>query len=128
MGMFVNSSPMLRKSPKLPPFESESKDIDILDNQIPTVDIYIPTYNEPEEMVKITAIAASQLFYPKDKLNVYILDDGGTYQKLNDPDKAKALAAKKELRGSKRLHKNFQSTIQHAIKILVQKLVILMNL
>ncbi|MGD9732079.1 MAG: glycosyltransferase family 2 protein [Desulfamplus sp.] len=95
MGMFVNSSPILRKSPKLPPFESESKDVDILDNQIPTVDIYIPTYNEPEEMVKITAIAASQLFYPKDKLNVYILDDGGTSQKLNDPDKAKALAAKK---------------------------------
>ncbi|MBF0411871.1 MAG: glycosyltransferase [Desulfamplus sp.] len=89
MGMFVNSSPILRDSPKLPSFELDSK-ID----KLPTVDIYIPTYNEPEEMVKITAIASTQLFYPKDKLNVYILDDGGTVQKLNDPDTEKASKAR----------------------------------
>ncbi|MBF0234641.1 MAG: glycosyltransferase, partial [Desulfamplus sp.] len=85
MGMFVNSSPMLRSSPKLPSDTS----------MLPTVDIYIPTYNEPPEMVKITAIASSELFYPKEKLNVYILDDGGTVQKINDPDESKALSARK---------------------------------
>jgi len=57
--------------------------------ELPTVDIFIPTYNEPVDVVKITALAASSLDYPKDKFKVYILDDGGTTQKLNDPDPEK---------------------------------------
>jgi len=54
-----------------------------------TVDVFIPTYNEPVEIVKATALAAISMDYPQDKFNVYILDDGGTTQKLNDPDPAK---------------------------------------
>ncbi|RUM50265.1 MAG: cellulose synthase catalytic subunit (UDP-forming) [Hydrogenothermus sp.] len=54
--------------------------------KLPTVDIFIPTYNEPVDVVKITALAATALDYPKEKFKVYILDDGGTKQKLNDPD------------------------------------------
>jgi cellulose synthase (UDP-forming) len=54
-----------------------------------TVDVFIPTYNEPVEIVKTTALAAISMDYPQDKFNVYILDDGGTTQKLNDPDPAK---------------------------------------
>lgn len=42
----------------------------------PTVDIYIPTYNEPLKVVQPTVLAAMQLEWPQDKLRVYILDDG----------------------------------------------------
>jgi cellulose synthase catalytic subunit (UDP-forming) len=54
-----------------------------------TVDVFIPTYNEPVEIIKTTALAAISMDYPQDKFNVYILDDGGTTQKLNDPDPVK---------------------------------------
>lgn len=42
----------------------------------PTVDIFIPTYNEPLKVVRPTVLAAQFLDWPKDKLNIYILDDG----------------------------------------------------
>ena len=42
----------------------------------PTVDVYIPTYNEPLEVIKPTVFAALNLDWPADKLRVYILDDG----------------------------------------------------
>jgi len=42
----------------------------------PSVDIYIPTYNEPLKVVRPTVLAALALDWPRDKLNVYILDDG----------------------------------------------------
>lgn len=42
----------------------------------PTVDIYIPTYNEPLSVVRTTILAAKALDWPADKLKVYVLDDG----------------------------------------------------
>lgn len=42
----------------------------------PAVDLLIPTYNEPLSVVKYTALAAMNIDWPADKLNVYILDDG----------------------------------------------------
>ena len=42
----------------------------------PTVDVYIPTYNESLDVVRDTVLAAQCLEYPADKLNIYILDDG----------------------------------------------------
>jgi cellulose synthase (UDP-forming) len=42
----------------------------------PAVDLLIPTYNEPLNVVKYTALAAMNIDWPDDKLNVYILDDG----------------------------------------------------
>lgn len=42
----------------------------------PTVDVFIPTYNEPLEVVAVTMAGAMNLEYPKNKLNVYLLDDG----------------------------------------------------
>ncbi len=60
--------------------------INVKRESLPTVDIFIPTYNEPPEIPKITALAALNMDYPQDRFNVYILDDGGTEQKLNDPD------------------------------------------
>jgi len=44
--------------------------------QWPAVDLLIPTYNEPLSVVKYTALAAMNIDWPSDKLNVYILDDG----------------------------------------------------
>ncbi|MGT2491175.1 glycosyltransferase [Cupriavidus basilensis] len=40
------------------------------------MDIFIPTYNEPLSVVKPTVFAAMSLDWPRDKINVYVLDDG----------------------------------------------------
>ncbi|MFB9136081.1 UDP-forming cellulose synthase catalytic subunit [Vibrio olivae] len=42
----------------------------------PTVDVYIPTYNESLDVVRDTVLAAQCIEYPKDKIKVYVLDDG----------------------------------------------------
>ncbi len=42
----------------------------------PSVDIYIPTYNESMRVVRPTVLAALAIDWPRDKLKVYILDDG----------------------------------------------------
>ncbi|HEY4357235.1 MAG TPA: UDP-forming cellulose synthase catalytic subunit [Acidobacteriaceae bacterium] len=42
----------------------------------PEIDLLIPTYNEPLNVVRYTALAAMNIDWPADKLNVYILDDG----------------------------------------------------
>lgn len=75
MGMFANVWPFNRK--KAPPLPDDP-------DALPSVDIFIPTYNEPEEIAEITAIACQQLRYPKDKLHIHILDDGSTIKKRSD--------------------------------------------
>ncbi|PVZ82170.1 UDP-forming cellulose synthase catalytic subunit [Serratia sp. S1B] len=42
----------------------------------PTVDMMIPTYNEDLSVVKPSVYAALGIDWPKEKLNIYILDDG----------------------------------------------------
>jgi cellulose synthase (UDP-forming) len=42
----------------------------------PTIDVYIPTYNEELSIVRVTALASASMDWPADKLNVFILDDG----------------------------------------------------
>ena len=42
----------------------------------PTVDLYIPTYNEELSIVRATVLGALAIDWPKDKLNIFILDDG----------------------------------------------------
>lgn len=42
----------------------------------PSVDVFIPTYNEPLKVVMPTVYAALGIDWPRDKLNVYLLDDG----------------------------------------------------
>ena len=61
--------------------------------KLPAVDIMVPSYNEPPEMLEVTLLAALQVRYPREKLRVYLLDDGGTAQKRNDPDPERAAAA-----------------------------------
>ena len=42
----------------------------------PHIDVLVPTYNEPLEIVRYTALGALNMDWPTDKLHVYILDDG----------------------------------------------------
>ncbi|NJR65256.1 MAG: UDP-forming cellulose synthase catalytic subunit [Leptolyngbyaceae cyanobacterium CRU_2_3] len=52
-------------------------DLEVLpQDQWPTVDVYIPTYNEDVEIVRKTLLGALAIDYPSDKKQVYILDDG----------------------------------------------------
>jgi cellulose synthase (UDP-forming) len=66
LGFFQTINPLERKPVPLP------KNTDLW----PTVDVYIPTYNEPLSVVRPTTLAALSIDWPADKLNVYILDDG----------------------------------------------------
>ena len=76
LGMFINIWPLESKPVPLP------ED----DDKLPNVDVFIPTYNEPDDIIRITATAATQIDYPKDKLRIHILDDGGTQAKRNHPE------------------------------------------
>jgi cellulose synthase (UDP-forming) len=60
------SYPLHRKPVPLP------KDVE----SWPEVDVYIPSYNESLDLVRPTVLAAMNMDYPRDKLNVWILDDG----------------------------------------------------
>ncbi|MEQ4512179.1 MAG: UDP-forming cellulose synthase catalytic subunit [Dickeya sp.] len=42
----------------------------------PTVDVYIPTYNESLDVVRDTVLAAQCIDYPREKMKIYLLDDG----------------------------------------------------
>ncbi|HZL51874.1 MAG TPA: UDP-forming cellulose synthase catalytic subunit, partial [Terracidiphilus sp.] len=42
----------------------------------PHIDVLIPTFNEPLEVVRYTALGALNMDWPADKLHIYILDDG----------------------------------------------------
>ena len=83
LGMFITIWPLSRKIASLSGDRA----------QWPTVDIFIPTFDESEEIVMITAIACTQMDYPREKLNIFILDDGATLERRNSPDLEKAQAA-----------------------------------
>jgi cellulose synthase (UDP-forming) len=59
----------------------------------PTVDILIPSYNEPDDLLEVTLTAALNVNYPAGRVKVYLLDDGGTDSKRNQPDPTKAAEA-----------------------------------
>lgn len=69
---------------------------------VPTVDVFIPTYNEPLHVVGPTIAAAAQLHYPG-QVTVWVLDDGGTAQKLNVKDTAAAKEARQRTNALKAL-------------------------
>ena len=66
LGFFQTIWPLKRRPVALP------EDVSLW----PSVDIYIPSYNEPLSVVRPTVMAALGLDWPADKLHVYILDDG----------------------------------------------------
>ncbi len=83
LGLFVNSRPLQRASAPLIRTPGA----------LPRVDVFIPTYNEPPELLEVTLRAALDMRYPRELLNVYLLDDGGTQQKRTQPDALKAAEA-----------------------------------
>jgi cellulose synthase (UDP-forming) len=44
-------------------------------SELPTVDVFIPTYNEPIDVLERTIVGALALDYPREKMKVYVLDD-----------------------------------------------------
>jgi cellulose synthase (UDP-forming) len=64
---YVQSAWPLRRAPALMPADT---------SQWPSVDIYIPSYNEPLKVVQPTVLAAQSIDWPRDKLKIYLLDDG----------------------------------------------------
>lgn len=66
LGYFQNIWPLNRKPIQLP---TDTK-------SWPTVDLFIPTYNEDLEVLRPTVIAALGIDWPMHKLNIVILDDG----------------------------------------------------
>ncbi|MCC5964869.1 MAG: UDP-forming cellulose synthase catalytic subunit [Natronohydrobacter sp.] len=62
---------------------------------LPTVDILVPSYNEPTEMLAVTLSAAKNMHYPAHKRTVVLCDDGGTDQRCNHEDPAISEKARK---------------------------------
>ena len=60
---------------------------------MPTVDVFVPSYNEDRDLLARTLAAAKGINYPPDKLTVFLLDDGGTEQKRNSSRLAAATEA-----------------------------------
>lgn len=48
--------------------------------KIPSVDIVIPTYDEPTYLLKTTIAAAINIKYAEDKKKIYVCDDGKRYE------------------------------------------------
>ena len=77
LSAFVNAAPIRRH----PPGTGESW---------PAVDVLIPTYEEPIEVVRATLVAATAMDYPG-TFKVYLLDDGSTWRRrhADDPELAR---------------------------------------
>ena len=79
ISVVVSADPLTRKPQ---PLRGSPKDY-------PSVDVFIPSYNEDDDILGTTMAACVNMKYPKDKLTIYLCDDGGTDQKCNDKDPAK---------------------------------------
>jgi cellulose synthase (UDP-forming) len=62
---------------------------------LPTVDVFIPSYNEDPVLLANTIAAAKAMDYPAERFNVWLLDDGGTEQKRNAENIVEAQEAAK---------------------------------
>lgn len=81
LNAFVSADPTNREMPPR-----------VQTDQLPTVDILVPSFNEPAEMLSITLAAAKNMIYPFSKRRVVLCDDGGTDERCtsDDPDVANA--------------------------------------
>lgn len=59
-------SPYTGRTVALPPLED-----------LPSVDVFIATYNEPVSMLRMTIAGAVGMRYPADTVRIYVCDDGG---------------------------------------------------
>ncbi len=82
-GLIINVMPLERSSANV-----------LNENELPFVDVLIPTFNEPPDLVKITATGCTLMDYPKNKLRISLLDDGATEARLKSQDPEISNAAK----------------------------------
>ena len=75
LNAFVSADPTRR------PFPPQ-----VTPDRLPTVDILVPSYNEPSDMLSVTLAAAKNRIYPANKRTVVLCDDGGTDQRCNSSD------------------------------------------
>ncbi|MDU0342719.1 UDP-forming cellulose synthase catalytic subunit [Bosea rubneri] len=83
LSLFVVAMPLPRRA--TPPIDLANA---------PTVDVFVPSYNEDADLLATTLSAALAMDYPTGKLQVYLLDDGGTDEKCASDNFAAAHAAK----------------------------------
>ena len=67
----------------------------LADDDLPTVDVFVPSFNESAKILSLTLAAAKAMSYPTEKLRIYLLDDGGTDQKRNSADPRIAIPARR---------------------------------
>ena len=70
MSLFVSIDPIERRPARR-----------LADADLPSVDVFVPSYNESSDILALTLSAAKALDYPTSKLQIYLLDDGGTDEK-----------------------------------------------
>ena len=83
LSLFIVSMPL----PPRKPYRTLS------DDALPTVDIFVPSYNEEESLLAYTLAAARNMDYPPEKMTVWLLDDGGTEQKRHSANLRESKAA-----------------------------------
>ena len=101
LGAIVNAFPLSRPLLTLEGMDKAT---------LPTVDVMIPSYNEDEDILEVTIRAAKMLDYPKDKLFIHLLDDGGTDQKINADNPIAAQTAKQRRTDLQALCKRLEIT------------------
>ncbi|MEJ2688519.1 MAG: UDP-forming cellulose synthase catalytic subunit [Deltaproteobacteria bacterium] len=84
LNIFVNIRPIVRLPAKLPP-----------PDECPFVDVLVPSFDEDEELLTVTLLGAKAMRYPREKLQVFLLDDGGTEAKRNQADEIETVRAEK---------------------------------
>jgi cellulose synthase (UDP-forming) len=76
------------------PLQRDPAPLDMHPDRLQHVDVLIPTYNEPTDLLEVTLRAALDMRYPGSHLKVYLLDDGGTLQKRTQASPEKAAEAR----------------------------------
>jgi len=85
LSLFVVSMPM----PSRPRVDIDGDEADF-----PTVDVFIPTYNEPVDLLINTISAAKGLDYPAERFTVWLCDDGATDARCGSADAAVSAQAR----------------------------------
>ncbi len=83
LSLFVVAMPLPPRKP--PPIDRDNA---------PSVDVFVPSYNEDAELLATTLAAALAMDYPADRLKVFLLDDGGTDEKCSSDNYIAAKAAR----------------------------------
>lgn len=83
LNAFVTADPTARSVPEISTVDT-----------LPTVDVLVPSYNEPADMLSVTLLAAKRMVYPAEKRTIVLCDDGGTDARCESADPRIAAAAR----------------------------------